>query len=192
MPRGGFQHWKELLLELGPFGYPASVGADARNGQCSWSVLALCSATGATGIPHLNSFHHCCIFSNTAMLALDLVFLWSLGSFTALLFPMEDTIAFGYPLPTPSVNHRNCNTEESWPCPAVNCTWQQAALPCFTPGSGRNKGLGSLGLTSLPLYTLVALPTVTTGLPVSAWIVDGNKTTAALRGNKTVHSEQFF
>lgn len=34
---------------------PVSVQADAENGQCSWSVLALCCATGATGTPHLNS-----------------------------------------------------------------------------------------------------------------------------------------
>lgn len=35
---------------------------------------------------------------------------------------------------------------------ALKCTYQQDAVPCFTPGSGRNKGLGILGLTS-PHYT---------------------------------------
>lgn len=69
--RGGFGHWKRGTVGAGPLWVdPASVQADARNGQCSWPALALCSTT-ATGIPHLNSLLPSLLyFSNTARLAL--------------------------------------------------------------------------------------------------------------------------
>lgn len=129
---------------------PASVQADARNGQCSWSVLTLLC----------NWSHQNSTFELTPSIAAVFPltqqhWLWAIKHFCdrwglSLLFYFlwKTQLPLGTLSPTPSVNYRNCNTEESWPCPALNCSCQQAAIPCFTPGSGRNNGTGILGLTS--------------------------------------------
>lgn len=166
-----FQHWKEALLELGPGGPCFSTGWCQERAVltllCNWShqnstfqlTPSIAAVFPLTQQHWLWAIKHFC---DRWGLSLLFYFLW------------KTQLPLGTLSPTPSVNYRNCNTEESWPCPALNCSCQQAAIPCFTPGSGRNNGTGILGLTS-PHSTPWWLGWVTTGLPVSAWIMDGNK-----------------
>lgn len=129
---------------------PASVQAEARNGLCLWSVLALCSALGATGIPHLNS-----LLSSLLFYQAQQGWCWVIKHFC---HHWGLSLLFYFPWKTQLPLHHSFSELQklqhtgNMTHPALNCTYQQAAIPCFTLGSGRNKGLRILGLTS-PHYT---------------------------------------